>query len=208
MNQKYIFHQTSTQSMSHEVENYFQFCFLHSLEQLIKFSTWVTCSTSSLIDHILTTLPTNICLDEDVFKTSWSRRVYWPYSYVLRRCLYNVMPRRLQNVLPRRLQDIFKTSSRHLQNVLPRRLAKMSSRHFRDVLKRDLQDVFKAYHQVKLFLLARFQVIFETYSKCFWEVLQRRLSVEGFSYVTLLRNLWSVYKICKSVKSLTLYYTL
>ena len=124
MNQKYIFHQTSTQSMSHEVENYFQFCFLHSLEQLIKFSTWVTCSTSSLIDHILTTLPTNICLDEDVFKTSWSRRVYWPYSYVLRRCLYNVMPRRLQNVLPRRLQGIFKTSCQ-------------------DVLQKCLQDIFE-----------------------------------------------------------------
>ena len=55
--QKYIFHQTNTQSMSREVQNYSQFCSLCGLEQLIKFPTLVTCSTSSLIDHILTTCP-------------------------------------------------------------------------------------------------------------------------------------------------------
>ena len=43
--------------MSPEVKNYFQFCSLYGLEQLIKSSTRVTCSTSSLIDHILTTFP-------------------------------------------------------------------------------------------------------------------------------------------------------
>ena len=42
--------------------------------------------------------------------------------------------------------------------------------------------------------------------------LQRRLSTEGFVQVTLLRNVWSVYKICKSDKnfssfSFSLYYT-
>ena len=55
--QKYIFHQTNTQSMSPEVKNYSQFCSLCGLEQLIKFPTRVTRSTSSLIDHILTTCP-------------------------------------------------------------------------------------------------------------------------------------------------------
>ena len=55
--QKYIFHQMNTQSMSPEVKNYFQFCSLYGLEQLIKSPTRVTCSTSSLIDHILTTFP-------------------------------------------------------------------------------------------------------------------------------------------------------
>ena len=55
--QKCIFHQTNTQSMSHEVKSYFQFCSLYGLEQQIKSPTRVRCSASSLIDHILTTFP-------------------------------------------------------------------------------------------------------------------------------------------------------
>ena len=46
--------------MSPEVKNYFQFCSLYGLEQLIKSPTQVTCSTSSLIDHILTTFPERV----------------------------------------------------------------------------------------------------------------------------------------------------
>ena len=60
LKQIYIFHQTNTQSMSPEVKNYFQFCSLYGLEQLIKSPTRVTCSTSSLIDHILTTFPERV----------------------------------------------------------------------------------------------------------------------------------------------------
>ena len=60
LKQKYIFHQTNTQSMSHEVKNYFQFFSLYSLEKLIKFPTWAACSTSSLIEHILTTFPERV----------------------------------------------------------------------------------------------------------------------------------------------------
>ena len=66
----------------------------------------------------------------------------------------------LQDVLPRRLQDIFKTSSK--------RLAKTSSRHLQDVLKtfwRHLQEVFKRYHQVKLFLLTSFWDVFNTFQR-------------------------------------------
>ena len=55
-----MFHQTDTQSLSHEVKNYFQFCSLYSLEKLIKFPIRVACSTSSLIDHILTTFPERV----------------------------------------------------------------------------------------------------------------------------------------------------
>ena len=58
--QKYIFHQTNTQSMSPEVKNYFQFCSLYGLEQLIKSPTRVTCGTSSIIDHILTNFPERV----------------------------------------------------------------------------------------------------------------------------------------------------
>ena len=39
------------------LKNCFQFCPLYGLEQLVKSSTQVTCSTSSLIDLILTTIP-------------------------------------------------------------------------------------------------------------------------------------------------------
>ena len=58
--QNYIFHQTNTQSMSPKVKNYFQFCSLYGLEQLIKSPIRVTCSTSSLIDHIQTTFPERV----------------------------------------------------------------------------------------------------------------------------------------------------
>ena len=64
MKQKNIFHQTNTQSMSPEVKNYSQFCSLYDLEQLIKSPTWVTCSASSSIDHILTTFPERVSQQE------------------------------------------------------------------------------------------------------------------------------------------------
>ena len=35
-NQKHIFHQTNTQSISHDVKNYFQFCSFYGLEQLLE----------------------------------------------------------------------------------------------------------------------------------------------------------------------------
>ena len=54
------------------------------------------------------------------------------------------------------------------------------------------------YHQVKLFLLTRLQEVVETYSTRFLDILRRRLSTERFALVTLLRNLWSGYKIFKS----------
>ena len=123
--------------------------------------------------------------------------------------------RRLQDIFKmssRRLQDIFKISSKRLQDILQKRLQNIFKtfwRRLQDVLQRCLQDVLKTYHEVKLFLLTRFQDVFEAYIEPFWDVLRRRLSTEGFAYVTLLRNLWSVYKICKGEKSFSfaLYYT-
>ena len=78
---------------------------------------------------------------QGVFKASWSRRIYSPYSYVFRR--------RLQDryiSLGYRLQDIFKTFLRRLQDVLQN-----VSRHLKDIWQRCLQGVFKTYRQVKLF---------------------------------------------------------
>ena len=110
-------------------------------------------------------VPPNIRLDEDVFKTSWSRQIYLPYSYVFRRRLQDVFKTSWSkpiysswlyvfNTFPRRLQDVFKTSSKRLQ----------------DVLQRYLQDFFKTYHRFKLLLLISLR-----------EVLQKRLSTEGFA---------------------------
>ena len=96
-------------------------------------------------------------------KASLSRRIYSPYSHVFRRRLDqdpyirlgHTSSRRVQDVLPRRFQKVFK-------NVF-----KTFSRHLQDVLQKCLQDIFKTYHQVKLFLLTRFQDDSETYSKRF-----------------------------------------
>ena len=94
----------------------------------------------------------------------------------------------------RRLQDIFKTSLRHLQDVL-----KTSSRLLQYVLQRSLQDIFKTYHQVKLFLLTHFQNDFETYPKRFWDVLQRRLSIEDLPR----SHFWEIYGQCANFARVT-----
>ena len=68
------------------------------------------------------------------------------------------------------LHDVFKTSSRRLAKTSSRRRqnvfktsSKASTRHLQDVLQRYLQDVFKTYHQVKLFLLTRLWEAFNTF---------------------------------------------
>ena len=109
--------------------------------------------------------------------------------------LFKTSSRRLNEdqiiVLVIRLQDVFKrfsrrlkTSSRFLAKASSNRLQdafETSSRRLQGVLQRFLEDVFKTYHQGKLFLLTRFQNDFEKYSKRFWDVLQTRLSTEGFA---------------------------
>ena len=89
--------------------------------------------------------------------------------------------------MQKRLQDIFKTSSKRFENVF-----KTSWRHLQDVLQRCLQDIFKTYYQVELFLVTQFQDIFQMYSKCFWDVLLRRLSTGGLSR----SHFWEIYGQC------------
>ena len=64
-------------------------------------------------------------------------------------------------------EDLFKTSSRRLQGIF--------RTSWQDALKtsskRLHEDVFKMYHQVKLFVLTRLQDVFETNSTCFWDAL-------------------------------------
>ena len=122
----------------------------------------VTCSTSTLIDLIvISSLPANIRLDEDVFKTSLSRRICSPQPYVFRRRLQDVFKTSWSRAICSSCQDVFKTFSRRLEDVLQKGrqdIFKTSSRRFEDVFKtssRHLQDVFKTYHQIKLLLLTR-----------------------------------------------------
>ena len=48
------------QSSYHDFKNYHQFCTMHGLKQLIQSPTRVTCSTSTLIDHILASAPSRV----------------------------------------------------------------------------------------------------------------------------------------------------
>ena len=67
---------------------------------------------------------------QNVFRTSWSRRIYWPYSYNFRRRLLETSWRRLDqdqyirlgHTSSRRLQDVFKTTCQDVFKVLSRRL--------------------------------------------------------------------------------------
>ena len=92
--------------------------------------------------------PANIRLDEDVFPlrlSSTSSRRLDQVEYVRLSLTSSEDVLVKTNILVfitfyfGCLQDVFKKSSRRLQ----------------DVLQRYLQDVFKTYHQVKLFLLTR-----------------------------------------------------
>ena len=100
---------------------------------------------------------------QDVFETS-SRRLAKTSSRHLQdvfkrfwRCLQNIVKtssRHLQNAF----KTLWKTFSRHLQDVF-----KIIWRRLQDVLQRYLQDVFKTYHQVKLFLLTCLWEAFNTF---------------------------------------------
>ena len=47
-------------TVSNDVKNYLEFCTMFGLTQLIKSPTRITCSSTSLIDHILASVPENI----------------------------------------------------------------------------------------------------------------------------------------------------
>ena len=59
-NQHYFFQKQnllSCQSFSNDVKNYFDFCTMFGLKQLIESPTQITCSNSSIINHILAGFP-------------------------------------------------------------------------------------------------------------------------------------------------------
>ena len=124
--------------------------------------------------RFVTPFPANIRLDEDVLKTPWrrlsslssedvlktssSRQIYSPYSYVFRRRLKDVFRLCLQKTSWRHLhqdkyihlihtssEDVLKTSSRRLDQDHYTRLGHTSSRRLQDVFRtsyRRLHDVF------------------------------------------------------------------
>ena len=50
----------SCQSVPNDVKNYFDFCTMFDLQQLIESRTRITCSSSSIIDHILASFPDRV----------------------------------------------------------------------------------------------------------------------------------------------------
>ena len=58
-------------TVSNDVKNYLQFCTMFGLSQIIKSPTCITCSSTSLTDHILTSLPDRIS-QEGVIKVGLS----------------------------------------------------------------------------------------------------------------------------------------
>ena len=99
-------------------------------------------SNSGILMNIwLKAIPGNIRLDQDVFKTSWSRPTYLPWPYV-----FNTSSRRFQDDLKTFCQDIFKMFSNRLQDVFQKRpqdVFKRSSKHLQDVLQRCLKTFSK-----------------------------------------------------------------
>ena len=62
-NNKYIILENNTVRAKFaflDAEQYYQFCTKHGLKQLIECPTRVTCGTSTLIDHILASLPSKL----------------------------------------------------------------------------------------------------------------------------------------------------
>ena len=51
----------SSKFLSNNIKNYHQFCKIYGLKQLIKLLTCATCSTSTLIDHILASFSSRVC---------------------------------------------------------------------------------------------------------------------------------------------------
>ena len=82
-------------------------------------TSWIHCSSSS---------------SEDVFKTSWSRPIYYSWQ-ILKPSL-----RCFQDVFKTFCKTAFETSSRGLQDVL-----KISSRRLQDIFKTSCKDIFKTF---------------------------------------------------------------
>ena len=110
---------------------------------------------------IVSYLPANVRLDEDVLKTSWrhltSSSSEDAFKASLRR-LDQDEHIRLGGTLSRRFQDVLKTSSKRCQDVLPRCLQDVLETSCKNVFKtssKNLKDVLKTYWRHFQNVLAR-----------------------------------------------------
>ena len=104
---------------------------------------------------------------EDIFKKSWSRRIYSPYSYVFRGRLDQDQYIPLVHTSSRRLQDLFKTSYQDDFKMFLRRLQDICKMSCQDVLKTTCKSVFKTSPR-------RCEDVFKTSSRHLQDALPRR----------------------------------
>ena len=112
---------------------------------------------------------------------------------ILRRLKYVLVKTNIF-VLIIRLQDVFKKFSRRFAKRSSRRPQDVLQKRLQDIFKTSCKDVFKTFSRCIIKLNGSCKYVLEKISTRFWNVLQRQLPTEG-------RNLWSVYKICKSDKN-------
>ena len=148
-----------TSSQQFHSLTFFCKCWMHDNAVVSEISRMTKASLNDRYVNQQGDIPANIRLDEDVLKTSFVfRRSLDQDKYihpslassedVLVKTNIFILAIRLQDVFNTSCQDVFKTFSRRLKDFLQKCLQdifKASSRRF--------ADVFKTYHQVKLFLL-------------------------------------------------------
>ena len=104
---------------------------------------WIFKKLNSLKSNYLTNYPANICLDEDVLKTSWRRLSSSSSEDILKTSSRRLDQDKYVHLSLTSSEYVFKTSwSRPIYSSWPY-VMKTSSRHFQDVLPRCFQDVFK-----------------------------------------------------------------
>ena len=138
---------------------------------------------------------------QDVFKTSFvflfRRRLKEQDEYIrfshtssedgLVKTILFVLVIILQDVLLIHLQDVFKTSSRHHGKASSRHVEDICQKFWRvfktlqDIFKTSCKDLFKTFSRGIIKFNCSCKHIVETYSTRFWDVLERRLSTEGFA---------------------------
>ena len=108
---------------------------------------------------------------QDVLKTSWRHITKTNILVLTKTSSEDVRLRWTYLSWSRRLEDGFKTSwsrpaylsSPYVFKTSTKRLAKTSSRRLANTFWRHLQDILKAYHQSKLFLLTSLWVVFSMF---------------------------------------------
>ena len=145
-----------SKTVSNDVKNYLKFCTMFGLTQIIKSPTRITCSSTSLIDHILESLP-----DRDYFED-----VHWAYSDLFQKLMTvidNLAPYKTKRVKGNPKVDLME---KYLKNVGQRTNSLKRSRKrgfisIKNYIKR-LHTTHKRWSQQKnkRYLIKNFQKVF------------------------------------------------